>query len=258
MYIYKIVNSINGKCYIGQSIKPIEKRFKRHIDDAMKNKLDTHFARAIRKYGPSCFHLELIEICTNQIELTQREIYWIKYFNSIEDGYNETDASNKCGGNTYMSKTSDELTDIGDKIRATKIGEKNPQAKKVKCLNVKKNIIIIFNSLAECRDYFHETNHQFISRRCLKKIRKLYKDSWLFSYINDDFDYAVIKDSNKHDKKTRRKIEVTNLSDNTTNIFKTYRDAERFYNIKPNTFRDNPHFKGETFLYENLQIKILN
>ena len=55
MYVYKITNKINGKVYIGQSIRPIEERFKRHINDSIKNNLDTHLARAIRKYGFESF-----------------------------------------------------------------------------------------------------------------------------------------------------------------------------------------------------------
>lgn len=51
MYVYKITNKHNDKVYIGQSIRPIEERFKRHINDSLNNILNTHFARAIRKYG---------------------------------------------------------------------------------------------------------------------------------------------------------------------------------------------------------------
>ena len=52
MYIYKITNKINNKIYIGQTIRPVEDRWKRHINDALNNILDTHFARAIRYYKP--------------------------------------------------------------------------------------------------------------------------------------------------------------------------------------------------------------
>ena len=62
MYIYKITNKVNGKVYIGQSIRPIEQRFQRHINDAVNNILDTHFARAIRKYGKRIFILNLLRL----------------------------------------------------------------------------------------------------------------------------------------------------------------------------------------------------
>ena len=124
MYIYKITNKVNGKVYIGQSIRPIEQRFQRHINDAVNNILDTHFARAIRKYGKENFYIELVETCDNQTELNLREQYWIRKYDSINNGYNETDATSKCGGNTYMSKTESEMKEISEKISKTKFGSR--------------------------------------------------------------------------------------------------------------------------------------
>ena len=115
--IYKITNKVNGKVYIGQTIRPVEYRFNRHINDAMHNILDTHFARAIRKYGPYNWQLDVIDGAETQEELNQKEQYWIRYYNSVEEGYNETDAICKCGGNTYQSKTEKEMEEIKDKLR---------------------------------------------------------------------------------------------------------------------------------------------
>ena len=42
MWIYKITNIQNNKVYIGQTIRPIEQRFHRHLNDALNNILDTH------------------------------------------------------------------------------------------------------------------------------------------------------------------------------------------------------------------------
>ena len=116
MWIYKIINIQNNKIYIGQTIRPVKDRFHRHINDALNNNLDTHFARAIRKYGKDSFIIEIIDEAINQIELNQKEQYWIQYYNSIQDGYNETDAINKCGGNTYQSKTTEEMSAIKEKL----------------------------------------------------------------------------------------------------------------------------------------------
>ena len=132
MWIYKITNIQNNKVYIGQSIRPINQRFQRHINDALNNILDTHFARAIKKYGKENFVIEEIDTANTQEELNKKEQYWIKYYDSVINGYNETDAISKCGGNTYQSKTEEEMKIIKDKIRQTKIGSKNPMAKKNK------------------------------------------------------------------------------------------------------------------------------
>lgn len=115
MFIYKITNQINNKVYIGQSIRPIEQRFQRHISDAINNILDTHLARAIRKYGKDNFMIELIDTAITQDELNFKEQYWIRFYNSVFDGYNETDAIYKSGGNTYQSKTDEELNAIKEK-----------------------------------------------------------------------------------------------------------------------------------------------
>ena len=101
MWIYKITNIQNNKVYIGQTIRPIKDRLNRHINDALHNILDTHFARAIRKYGKESFIIEEIDTASSQEELNQKEQYWIQYYNATIDGYNETDAIYKCGGNTY-------------------------------------------------------------------------------------------------------------------------------------------------------------
>ena len=85
MYIYKVTNIINGKLYIGQTTRFIQDRWERHINDALSNRLDTHFARAIRKYGPENFVVEQIDVASSQEELNEKEIYWIKFYNTKTD-----------------------------------------------------------------------------------------------------------------------------------------------------------------------------
>ena len=83
IFVYKIKNIVNNKVYIGQSIRPIEQRFKRHINDAINNNLNTHFARAIRKYGQDKFEIEQIDVANSQEELNKKEQYWIRYYLSL-------------------------------------------------------------------------------------------------------------------------------------------------------------------------------
>ena len=111
MWIYKITNIQNNKVYIGQTIRPIKDRFHRHINDAMNNILNTHFARAIRKYGKDSFIIEEIDTAQTQKELNEKEQYWIKYYNSVKEGYNETDAILKSGGNTGRIKSKRTILD---------------------------------------------------------------------------------------------------------------------------------------------------
>lgn len=187
MYIYKITNKVNGKVYIGQSIRPIEQRFQRHINDAVNNILDTHFARAIRKYGKENFYIELVETCDNQTELNLREQYWIRKYDSINNGYNETDATSKCGGNTYMSKTESEMKEISEKISKTKLGSKNPHSRSVKVFNIVTNEEKVFDTVTDCRKFFNEKNHRFITTRVTGLTKSLYKNEWKIAYTEDEY-----------------------------------------------------------------------
>ena len=85
MGIYKITNKINNKAYIGQSID-IEHRWKTHIS---RHSTCSAIHKAIEKYGTDNFIFEVLEEC-KQKELNDKEIYWIKYYNTFEDGYNLT------------------------------------------------------------------------------------------------------------------------------------------------------------------------
>lgn len=187
MFIYKITNTKNGKVYIGQSKKPINKRFNRHITDAVNNVLDTHFARAIRKYGPESFVIEQIDTATTQEELNQKEQFYIIQYDSIKTGYNETDAIYKCGGNTYLSKTTTEMDIIKDKIRKTKLGSKNPNSRAVKAKHIDTGEELFFDTVSECKAYFGEKHHRFITTRVKKETRSLYKGVWNIVYKDDDY-----------------------------------------------------------------------
>ena len=186
MWIYKITNIQNNKVYIGQTIRPIEQRFKRHLSDALNNILDTHFARAIRKYGKENFIIEQIDEAQTQDELNQKEQYWIKYYNSVNEGYNETDAISKCGGNTYQSKAEEEMEVIKEKIRQTKIGSKNPMARKIKRTNIITQEVDIFDTIISCAKACGIQNGKTsITTRLNGQVKSPYKKTWIFEYYDE-------------------------------------------------------------------------
>ena len=186
MWIYKITNIQNNKVYIGQTIRPIKDRFNRHINDALHNILDTHFARAIRKYGKENFIIEEIDIAFSQEELNQKEQYWIQYYNAIIDGYNETDAVYKCGGNTYKNKTEEEMKIIKEKISKTKMEGLNPMAKKIKRINIQTNEIEYFDSIIGCaRACGIKGGKTSISQRLNRTVKSPYKNTYMFEYCDE-------------------------------------------------------------------------
>ena len=246
MYIYKITNKINNKIYIGQTIKTINLRWQRHYTDALSNRTNTKFAKAIRKYGKDNFIIEEIDTAQSKEELNQKEIYWINYYNSILEGYNSVDGGGD--SNTYKYKTEEEMKKIKEKIRQTKIKELNPNAHSVKCKNINTQEELFFNTLIECQEYFNETNHNFITRRCLHKTKYLYKKEWLISYQNENYieDYTIEKGNRKS-----KRILVEDLETKEKQEFESYASAERYFNLPLKTFSGKAYLKGKDFIVKN-------
>lgn len=89
-YVYLIINNINGHKYIGKTTQSIKKRWQEHLNDSKKEDCETRpLYRAIRKYGSEHFSIKEIERC-DVATLSEREQYWIQYYNTYEDGYNAT------------------------------------------------------------------------------------------------------------------------------------------------------------------------
>lgn len=106
--IYKIENKHNGKVYIGQTITTLDSRLNRefhgHFADAFVYMKPDHLYRAMRKYGKESFTYEVIEEIPMQENkdlthkiLDEREIYWIKFYDSYNNGYNNTPGGNGSG-----------------------------------------------------------------------------------------------------------------------------------------------------------------
>jgi hypothetical protein len=84
-YIYKIVNPI-GRIYIGKTTN-YKNRFR-----AYKNlhcKTQPALFNSLNKYGYENHIVEIIEVVDNNL-LNEREKYYIKFFNSFNDGLNCT------------------------------------------------------------------------------------------------------------------------------------------------------------------------
>ena len=77
-YIYKIINNINQKIYIGKTSSTIEKRFKEHCNDSKKERCEKRpLYDAMNKYGIENFTVEKVEEVKNDEIASEREIYWI-------------------------------------------------------------------------------------------------------------------------------------------------------------------------------------
>lgn len=85
--IYMHKNKINGKIYIGQTFQDNPNERWRNGHGYTKQ---LKFFSDIIKYGWLNFEHYILENNLTQEEANEREEFWIKYFNSSEDGYNTT------------------------------------------------------------------------------------------------------------------------------------------------------------------------
>lgn len=85
--IYKIINDVNSRVYIGQSVS-CETRWKSHLYDA-GHRPSMVIDLAIRKYGQEHFKMEIVERCSIS-ELDDKEKEWIEKEESYKNGYNST------------------------------------------------------------------------------------------------------------------------------------------------------------------------
>lgn len=92
-YVYLITNLINGKQYIGQTVRTIKKRFDGHI-----SKKNPVISKAIKKYGRKNFEIKEIDVAYNQKELNLIEGVYISWFKTLApNGYNITKIINGKG-----------------------------------------------------------------------------------------------------------------------------------------------------------------
>lgn len=119
MIIYKATNLINGKTYIGQTVRTLRARMLEHLRHDK-----THFDRALKKYGIENFKVVIIDSANTVDDLNEKEIFWINFYRSFgENGYNMCEG----GGNTIgYHHTEQTKKAMSEKKRTVYVGAKNP------------------------------------------------------------------------------------------------------------------------------------
>lgn len=82
--IYILKNKCNSKVYVGQICGTLHDRW--HSGNGYKNCIHLH--KAITKYGKKQFYYEVLTFTSTQETADSLEEYFIKHFDSINNGYN--------------------------------------------------------------------------------------------------------------------------------------------------------------------------
>ncbi|MBQ2174368.1 MAG: GIY-YIG nuclease family protein [Alphaproteobacteria bacterium] len=112
--IYMIRNIKNDKRYVGQSVQPVEKRFRQHIEAAYlegRRAYNTCLSRAIRKHGSDFFEVGVLAEDVPDDDLDIVEAHYIDMYNTLApNGYNKSVGFN----DNSLAEELDDLTDDND------------------------------------------------------------------------------------------------------------------------------------------------
>lgn len=126
MIVYLVRNRINGKGYVGQTIQPINQRWRGHISETTCGS-DYAFHRAIRKHGVANFEICVLANAHTLDELNRLEDFHIRTQNTLlPHGYN----SDTGGKNHKASAETRQKISAAAKKRPKVFGRTHSQATK--------------------------------------------------------------------------------------------------------------------------------
>ena len=119
MVIYKMVNTHNGKVYIGQTVRDVDVRMKEHFRHST-----IVVDKAVQKYGVDAFEIEVIDHADTIHELNEKEQYWIQHYDCIvPKGYNQCLGGDNSMGYHHKEESKEKMS-VAKK--ASYIGDGNP------------------------------------------------------------------------------------------------------------------------------------
>lgn len=221
--IYKIVNLVNGKMYIGSAVN-FKRRKSQHMAKLRHNKHhNIYLQRAFNKYGEKSFIFEIIDTVSHRSELKYREDYWIGKYNFDEELYN-------IAISTFAPMLGRPLTEEHKrKISEANKGENHPQYGKPLAENIRKKIsnTLKGNRLSkETRDKISKANagknHPMYGKKHTKKARNKMSKSHTDVKLSDTHKIAISKGS----ARKRRVNQIDPVTNEIINTFETIKDAQ--------------------------------
>ena len=142
---------------------------------------------------------------------------------------------------------------IGEKIRKSKFGKNNPRSRAVKCFNEKTNQELFFDCVKECKEYFGEKHHRFITTRITGQVHSLYRAEWNIAYADEE--YRKLNPVPIH---PGRQAVVTDMSTDTEYKFTSIRSISDKLHIPQYFITQSIKNNMTEFNWRNFKIKILN
>lgn len=175
--IYKITNKLNGKCYIGQTTnkKGVRGRYyaagssnseRVYLYHKRQKELghyyNDHLLKSLEKYGFEAFEVcEVFDTAMSKEELNEKEIYYINYFDSFNNGYNMNKGGEGSTGVDYMK------------------GKNNPMSTPIVQLTLDGKFIKEWGSFGEIRR--SGLNVPNIEQVCNGFNTKAYESLWMYA-----------------------------------------------------------------------------
>lgn len=247
-YIYKITNLINNKSYIGKTNKENKCRWDGTLKGAkIYNK---HLQNSMNKYGVDNFKIDIIDSTKDENELNKKEIYWIAFYNTIDQNY----GYNKTYGGDGAKLTEETKKKISETIlrRKERYGYiHSPETRKKMSESHKgKKPMLGKHHSEETRKKISDANrgkkHPNYGKHLSKEMRKKISEGQIRrkerdGYIHSPKTRKKISDANNgkhHSDKTKKKISETlkgrHLSEATRKKMRESQQRRRFLEKKLN------------------------
>ena len=216
--IYKITNKLNNMIYIGQA-SDLKERLSQH-----KQKRFVPIDMWINMIGVENFNFEIIEEGPD-IDLNEREQYYIKYYNSQKTGYNKQDG----GFNNSIGEGNGRAKLTYDDVIAIRTAYNNHQNQKATYELFKDKITFnSFQSVWQGRSWanvmpevFTEENKKYYTSEMNQKTALLtkkevlkYRTYYISHTAKETFNYMVNEKGNIMKEATFRKILTGDLKTN--------------------------------------------
>jgi len=218
--IYKIINVVNNKIYIGQTTNSQpHKRITLHFR-VYKNRKDL-VALSVKKYSLKNFKWEILCSSCSQENLDWLEKYFISYYDCLSPkGYNLTSGGKSYG--KHVPETIQKLSDAHKGIpktqahkqamsksrkgfdsenrRFARLKNKYITGKKILATNLIDNRELCFYSIGDCAKLLN-LKGQNVSECLLNKNGRTQSGGWKFNYISIDSGQNLCHNSKKSKKR---------------------------------------------------------